>query len=240
MKKFDKTAFAAAFRVTLPVLMGYSTMGMAFGILLVKEGGFNWLWAFLCSVSILSGSLQFAAVEIMHDQLPLWQTALLSLLINIRYCVYGLPLIGDFRKCGWKRFYLIGALSDETYALQVQDNRPEKAGREQFLLYVAMLDHIYWIFGSVAGAVLGGVLPWDMRGVDFAMTALFLVILTDQCRDKINRIPAAVGGICTLAALLLFGKDGMLPPAMAGMIIILLWLRPRLEGRFLTQEETAQ
>ena len=228
----DPKAFSAAFKETLPVLMGYSTMGMAFGILLVKEAHLNWLWAGLCSVSILSGSLQFAAVEMLRDAIPLWQVALLSLLINIRYCVYGLPLIDDFRRCGALKYYLIGMLSDETYAIQVQDRRPPEADRRKFLFYVAALDHFYWVFGSVTGALIGGVLPWDMRGVDFAMTALFLVILTDQCREKRQRIPAAIGLTATIIARLVCGESHMLPAAMLMMIATLLLLRPKLSALY--------
>lgn len=221
----DKKTLLASFKVSLPVLMGYSTMGMAFGILMVTDTQFGPLWVLLLSITQESGSLQFAAVGMMKQLMPLAETALMSLLINIRYSVYGLSLIEPFRKCGLRRFYMIGALTDETYALLVQDERPADVKREDFMFLVALLNHLYWISGTVAGALIGKLLKCDMRGVDFAMTALFLVILTDQVREKVNRIPAAIGVFATVASLFIFGADRMLPPAMLAMISALLVFR---------------
>ncbi len=219
----------AAFVVSLPVLMGYTAMGAAFGILLNKAGFSPW-WALLMSVTILSGSLQFAAVGMLSAGLPLLETAVMSLLINIRYGVYGLSLIEPFRKCGLKRFYMIFTLTDETYALQVQDERPAEVERGEFMFLIGFFDHLYWIVGSVAGAVAGTLLEFDTRGIDFAMTALFLVILTEQCMVKSNRIPAAIGAAATLVALWLCDARNMLLPAMFLIIGLLLLLRRRLDG----------
>ena len=222
---FDRKTLSAAFKVSIPVLMGYSTMGMAFGILMVTDTQFGPLWVLLLSITQESGSLQFASVGMMKTLMPLAETALMSLLINIRYCVYGLSLIDPFKKCGWRKYYMIGALTDETYALLVQDERPGDVKREDFMFLVALFNHLYWIAGTVTGALAGKLLRCDMRGVDFAMTALFLVILTDQVRERVNRIPALIGLLSTVASLLIFGANRMLPPAMLAMIFILLVLR---------------
>ena len=222
---FNKKTLLASFKVSIPVLMGYITMGMAFGILMVTDTQFGPLWVLLLSITQESGSLQFAAVGMMKQLMPLAETALMSLLINIRYSVYGLSLIEPFRKCGLRRFYMIGALTDETYALLVQDERPADVKREDFMFLVALFNHLYWIAGTVTGALIGKLLKCDMRGVDFAMTALFLVILTDQVREKVNRIPAITGVVATTASLFIFGANRMLPPAMLAMIAALLVLR---------------
>ncbi|MBQ4313859.1 MAG: AzlC family ABC transporter permease [Lentisphaeria bacterium] len=222
---FTEKSIISAFRVSLPVLMGYTTMGMAFGILMVTDTQFGPLWVLLLSITQESGSLQFAAVGMMKQLMPLAETALMSLLINIRYSVYGLSLIEPFKKCGWRRFYMIGALTDETYALLVQDERPADVKREDFMFLVAIFNHLYWIAGTLAGALAGKLIKCDMRGVDFAMTALFLVIMTDQLREKKNRVPAVIGFICTLVSLLIFGENRMLPPAMLAMIFILIFIR---------------
>ena len=116
---------------------------------------------------------------------------------------------------------MIGALTDETYALLVQDERPEDVKRGDFMFLVALFNHLYWIAGTLAGALAGKLLKCDMRGVDFAMTALFLVIMVDQLREKKNRIPAAVGLISTVSCLFIFGENRMLPPSMLAMIFIL-------------------
>lgn len=218
---FSKKSVTAAFKVSLPVLMGYTTMGAAFGILMVTDTQFGPLWVLLLSITQESGSLQFASVGMMKQLMPLAETALMSFLINIRYSVYGLSLIEPFSKCGWRRFYMIGALTDETYALLVQDERPEDVKRGDFMFLVALFNHLYWIAGTLAGALAGKLLKCDMRGVDFAMTALFLVIMVDQLREKKNRIPAAVGLISTVSCLFIFGENRMLPPSMLAMIFIL-------------------
>ena len=233
---FNKKNAAAAFKVSLPVLMGYTTMGAAFGILMVTDTQFGPLWVLLLSITQESGSLQFAAVGMMKQLMPLAETALMSLLINIRYSVYGLSLIEPFKKCGLRRFYMIGALTDETYALLVQDERPADVKREDFMFLVALFNHLYWIAGTFAGALAGKLLKCDMRGVDFAMTALFLVIMTDQLREKKNRIPACVGLVSTVCCLFIFGENRMLPPAMLAMIFVLTVFRNTALLRELKQE----
>ena len=226
---FHRKTLSAAFKVSIPVLMGYSTMGMAFGILMVTDTQFGPLWVLLLSITQESGSLQFASVGMMKTLMPLAETALMSLLINIRYCVYGLSLIDPFKKCGWRKYYMIGALTDETYALLVQDERPGDVKREDFMFLVALFNHLYWIAGTVTGALAGKLLRCDMRGVDFAMTALFLVILTDQCREKNNRIPAIVGGGAAILCFLIFGANKMLIPSMILMITVFLICRKKLD-----------
>ena len=233
---FSKKSIVSAFKVSLPVLMGYSTMGAAFGILMVTDTQFGPLWVLLLSITQESGSLQFAAVGMMKQLMPLAETALMSLLINIRYSVYGLSLIEPFEKCGWRRFYMIGALTDETYALLVQDERPQDVKREDFMFLVALFNHLYWIVGTLAGAFAGKLLKCDMRGVDFAMTALFLVIMTDQLREKKNRVPACIGFLSTVCCLFIFGENKMLPPSMLAMIFILIVFRNTSLLRDLKQE----
>ena len=228
----------AAFVSSMPVLMGYLTMGMAFGILLSTQvKGADALTAAVMSFFTISGSMQFAAVEMLRnaDGYSLALTAVLALVINIRYAVYGLPFLRTFRPYPrLLRYYLIGTLTDETYAIETQDRR---RGREKrvYLFCVAFFDHMYWVIGSVAGAVLGNLLPFDTSGVDFAMAALFIVVLVDLCRDADNRIPAVIGGSVTAAVLALFlaaapgHVNKLLLPAMALTIALLLALRRKLQ-----------
>ena len=227
----------AAFISSMPVLMGYLTMGMAFGILLVTQvPGANGFTAAVMSIFTISGSMQFAAVDMLknHSGYPLLLTALLALMINIRYAVYGLPFLRVFRPYPrWLRCYLIGTLTDETYAIETQDKRH---GREKllYLFCVAFFDHMYWITGSVTGAVLGNLIPFDTTGIDFAMVALFIVVLVDLCRDKSNHIPAVTGAAVTSVVLLVFLSvcpghiNKILLPAMLLTIGILLAIRKPL------------
>lgn len=234
-KKYSfRTLFRIAFTDTLPVLMGYLSMGIAFGVLLVtqvKEADF--LWALGMSTSTISGSMQFAAVEMLKNapRYSLILVAILAFLINIRYAMYGVSFIRIFKAYPWYvRSYLTIALTDETYAIECRTKFHGKTRRNYFLL-VSALDHSYWIMGTVCGALFGKKLPFDTKGIDFAMTALFLVILTDLCREKRNLLPGAIGIISTLFVLILFHillplhVNKMLLPAMILMLFLLLICR---------------
>ena len=236
-----KKTVRAAFISSLPVLMGYLSMGTAFGILLsTGVEGAGPFTAFCMSASTISGSMQFAAVDMLKNSAAysLFLTFLLAVLINIRYVMYGFPFIRLFSNYPWYlKWYLTIALTDETYAIMTQD---ERCGKEKqlYLFCVAFFDHCYWIAGSVIGAVAGKFITFNTEGIDFAMAALFIVILVDLCRKKGNVLPAAVGGAVTLLTLLVFAGffpehiNKMLLPAMLLMVSVMLLLRKtiRLEA----------
>ena len=222
----------AALTNSLPVMMGYTTMGMAAGILLASEAGISHapLWGFLTCATSISGTLQFLLVDWIKGRTAFATIALLTICINIRYSMYGLALLERFRGIGfWKKLYLIWTLTDETYALEVENHHPAGESSLSYCLLVAAFDHLYWIIGVVTGTLLGVALPFDTRGIDFAMTALFLVILTDQCRDPQNRVPAAIGVAAALVARILFPVDKMIIPTMVLMLTTFLLFRRRLE-----------
>ena len=230
----------AAFVSSLPVLMGYTTMGMAAGILLARNGGISHapMWGFLTSLTSISGALQFILVEWARNRTALLTVALLTFCLNIRYAMYGLSLLERFHGIGiWRKLYLIWTLTDETYALEVENKHPAGESSLSYCLLVAALDHLYWVAGVFSGALIGAALPFPTKGIDFAMTALFLVILTDQCRDKANRLPAAVGIVSALVARLFFSTDNMIIPTMCLMLATFLVCRRRLEP---AEEEAAR
>ena len=213
--------------------MGYSAMGMAAGILLAGTVKLHALpfWAFLSSGINISGALQFIMVNWCDAMIPFTQVALLTFCLNVRYAMYGFSLIEKFRPLPfWKRAYLIWSLTDETYALEVDDHTPEGENPLDFCLGVAALDHVYWTAGVVAGSIIGSALPFDSEGIDFAMTALFLVVLTDQCKDKLNRMAAAVGIIAAIAGRIFFSTSNMLIPAMIMMGAAFIILRKKFEA----------
>ena len=230
----------AAFVSSLPVLMGYTTMGMAAGILLARNGGISHapMWGFLTSLTSISGALQFILVEWERTRTAFLTVALLTFCLNIRYAMYGISLLERFHGIGiWRKLYLIWTLTDETYALEVENKHPDGESSLSYCLLVAALDHLYWVAGVFAGALIGAALPFRTTGIDFAMTALFLVILTDQCRDKANRLPAAIGIVSALVARLFFSTDNMIIPTMCLMLATFLVCRRRLEP---AEEEAAR
>ena len=174
----DRKALAAAFPVTVPVLMGYLAIGMAFGFML-QNIGYNFIWAFFMSLTIYAGSGQYLGVSLLAAAASLGIVALMTLLINFRHLVYGLSMLEKFRGMGWRKFYMIFSLTDETYALLSSAQAPVGVNPKNFYFAIALLDQSYWILGSVIGAVAGAVLPISTEGIDFAMTALFVVIAVD-------------------------------------------------------------
>lgn len=232
----DRKAFSAAFPATIPVLMGYLSIGLAFGLML-EAAGFHALWALAMSLAIYAGSCQYLGVELLASGASLPQVAVLTLLINFRHLVYGLSMIEKFRGTGLKKLYLIFALTDETYALLSGVQPPDGVDPRNFYFAVSLLNQIYWVAGSVLGSLAGSLLQFNTEGIDFAMTALFLVIAVDQWRTYPSHLPAVLGAGCTLAFLLLVGRQQMLLPALAVIVLLLLALRGRLEGRRQSEEQ---
>lgn len=230
MFSLDRKALAAAFPVTLPVLMGYLAIGMAFGFML-EAIGYNFIWAFFMSLTIYAGSGQYLGVTLLATAAALSQVALLTFLINFRHLVYGLSMLEKFRGMGWRKLYMIFSLTDETYALLASAQAPVGVDPKNFYFSVALLDHLYWIAGSVIGALLGAALPISTEGIEFAMTALFIVIAVDQWQSYPQHLPALLGAGCTLVCLKLAGRDNMLLPALFVIVIALLGLRGRLDAQ---------
>ena len=224
----NRKAFAAAFPITVPVLMGYLAIGIAFGLML-EAAGYNVIWAFFMSLSIYAGSGQYLGVELLATGAALTQVALLTFLINFRHLVYGLSMLEKFRGMGKRKWYMIFSLTDETYALLAGANPPPGIAPRDFYFAVAILDHCYWILGSIIGSVAGALIGFDTTGVEFAMTALFLVIAVGQWRRSGSHLPALLGMGATLLSLVLVGAEDMLLPALGIMVTALIWLRPRLE-----------
>lgn len=221
-----RKSIAAAFPVTIPVLMGYLAIGIAFGLML-QSIGYGAGWAFLMSLLIFAGSGQYLGVSLLAVGAPLTEVALLTFIINFRHLVYGLSLLEKLRGMGWRKLYMIFGLTDETYALLSSAKAPQGVKDHDFYFWIALLNHSYWIAGSVLGAVAGQLLGFDTTGVDFAMTALFIVIAVDQWKAYPKHLPALLGVVVTAASLTLFGPDNMLIPALA--VIVLVLARPHLE-----------
>ena len=224
----NRKALAAAFPVTVPVLMGYLSIGIAFGLML-ERAGYNFIWAFFMSLTIYAGSGQYLGVELLATAAGLGTVAVMTLLINFRHLVYGLSMLEKFRGMGWRKFYMIFSLTDETYALLAGADVPVGVRPRDFYFAVAVLDQLYWIAGSVIGGVAGGLLSLDITGIDFAMTALFVVIAVEQWKSAKERLPALLGAGCTLLFLILMGEEQMLLPALGAIVAALLLLRPRLD-----------
>ncbi len=228
-----KELLKKAFIDTIPVMAGYLVLGMGFGVLLATKG-FGPLWAVPMAVTIFSGSLQYVAINLIGSGASLLATALTSLLVNARYLFYAFSMIGRFsRLSGLRKFYVIFGITDEAYSLQCVegDKLPEEL-RGSYYFHVTLFDHSYWIAGCLIGSVLGSVLHFNAKGMDFSMTALFLTILVDQWRAQKRHSAAVIGIAVTALCLIVFGPENFLIPAMAGIIALLALLRRREEAYY--------
>lgn len=218
-----------AFPRTLPVMAGYLFLGIAYGVAL-REKGFGMEWALLISTTVYAGSMQFAMLGAMTQPFAPVTMALMTLLVNARHIFYGLSMLDRYADTGRYKPYLVFSLTDETYSL-VCNGAPEDAeDKPGWYAAVSLLDQVYWVAGSVIGVALGQALPFDLMGIDFAMTALFTVIVTEQTMDAVKAyragetrladaaFPALLGLVATLGSLLIVGKDSFLLMAMALML----------------------
>lgn len=230
----NRKTFTAAIRLTLPVLMGYLAIGMAFGLML-DAIGYNVIWSLFMSVIIYAGSGQYMGVELLASAAALTEVAMMTLLLNFRHLVYGLSMLEKFKGMGKRKLYMIFSLTDETYALLSSAYPPEDVDPDNYYFTVALLNHIYWIAGSVIGSIAGALLKFNTDGIEFAMTALFIVIAVDQWKAYKNHLPAIIGGACTLISLIIFGAENMLLPALAVIVILLIVFKNKFN-----EEESAQ
>ena len=224
----NRNAIRAAFPLTVPVMAGYLVLGMGFGILLESKG-FGFWWAGLMSLTIYAGSMQYVAVDLLSAGASLLSAALMTLILNARHLFYGLSMLEQYRPIrGGRKAYLIHGLTDETYSLVCSAKPPEGVSSAAFYFWITLLDQSYWLAGSVIGGLLGQVIPFDTTGIDFAMTALFVVIFTEQWLTRKNHLSALIGIGVSLLSLLAFGPDRFLIPAMAGIALLLTVFRRRL------------
>lgn len=213
----------AAFKASVPVMMGYIVLGIAFGMLLESKG-YNWIYALLMSVFIYAGSMQFVAINLLATGASLLNAAVMTLLINARHLVYGLSMIKKFENMGALKPYMIFSLTDETYSLLVGSETPEGCDEKYYLFFIALFDHCYWVLGSLAGALLGTLLTINTTGLDFAMTALFVVIVLEQFLTSKKHIYTYLGFGMSIVCLIIFGSDAFIIPSMIGIIAGLLSL----------------
>ena len=211
---------------TLPVMAGYIVLGIGFGIVL-QNHGYGVLWALLMSVLIYAGSMQFMAINLITAGAGMLTVAFTTLMVNARHLFYGISMIDKYKETKPYKPYLIFALTDETYSLVCDDDKLDKKD----YLYISLFDQIYWVTGSVLGGLIGEMVPFDFRGVDFALTALFVSIVTDQWIAHKDHLPAIIGIVASVVCLVIFGGENFLIPSMIAITVGLTLLKViRKEG----------
>ena len=219
-----------AFVRSLPIMAGYIVLGLGFGVLLQSKG-YGAGWALVMSGLIYAGSMQYVAIDLLAGGASLISAAIMTLMVNARHLFYGISMLERYKDTGAAKPYLIFALTDETYSVVCSGDVPDGVDRKKYYFWVSLLDQFYWVVGCVAGALLGSVLPFDTTGIDFSMTALFLVVMVEQWRSTRDHTPALVGLGVSLVCLLIFGSSNFLIPSMIGITVALTLLRGTMEKR---------
>ena len=222
--------FKYAFVRSLPIMAGYIVLGLGFGVLLQSKG-YGVGWALAMGGLIYAGSMQYVAIDLLAGGASLISAALMTLMVNARHLFYGISMLERYKDTGAAKPYLIFALTDETYSVVCSGDVPDGVDRKKYYFWVSLLDQFYWVVGCVAGALLGSVLPFDTTGIDFSMTALFLVVMVEQWRSTRDHTPALVGLGVSLVCLLVFGSSNFLIPSMIGITVALTLLRGTMEKR---------
>lgn len=213
---------------TLPVMAGYLVLGTGFGILFESKG-YGFLWSLLMSGAVFAGSMQYVAIDLIAGGASLLSTALMTLMVNARHLFYGISMVSRYRGAGSKKPYLMFALTDETYSLICSEQVPEGTDSHTFYFLISFVNQCYWVTGSVVGGLIGSLITFDTAGLDFAMTALFISIYTEQWLTAKNHLPALIGIGATLLCLLIFGAESFLIPAMLVIITAMCSIRPLVE-----------
>lgn len=219
-----------AFIASVPVMAGYIVLGAGFGIVLETKG-LGLIWAVAMSVFIYAGSMQYVAIELITGGASLITTALTTLMVNARHLFYGISMVDKYKGAGKKKPYLIFALTDETYSLVCSDESVKDVNNKYLYYFtVSFLNQIYWITGTVIGSLSGRMINFSTEGIDFALTALFVTIFTEQWISEKNHGPAIAGLASSILCLVVFGKDNFLIPAMCCIVAVLGFMR-KMQGK---------
>ena len=223
-----KKAFKCAFPYTIPIFAGFWFLGLTYGIYM-NVNGFSFLYPMLMSLTIFAGSIEFIAVNMLVDAFDPLQAFAMTLMINARHLFYGIAMLDRFRGMGWKKIYLIFGMCDESFSINYTADIPEDVDRGWFMFFVTLLNHFYWFSGATLGGIFGSFLHFSTEGLDFVMTAMFVVIFLEQWLKEENHFSAICGLVVSLLCLILFGADQFMVPAMLAILGVLTLLRKPLE-----------
>ena len=225
----SKDTVKKAFTATIPVMTGYLVLAIGFGILL-KTKGYGVGWSFAMSGFIYAGSMQYLTIDLLGQGASLAATALTTLMVNARHLFYGISMVERYRNTGKQKPYLIFALTDETYSLVCSEEAIDRIKEPKaYYFLVSLFNQCYWVAGSVIGSLLGNIIPFNVEGIDFALTALFVTIFVEQWITTKNHKPALIGVLSSVVCLVLLGADSFLIPSMIVIMILLLMQRQKLQ-----------
>ena len=223
-----KKAFLCAFPKTIPIMTGFLFLGMSYGIYM-KVFGFSFVYPLCMSLVIFGGSLEFVTVSMLLGSFAPVQTFLMALMIQARHLFYGIALLEKYRGTGWKKPYLIFGMCDESFSINCSVQVPEDVDRGWFYFFVSLLNQFYWVSGATIGGILGSFISFNTEGLEFVMTAMFVVIFMEQWKKEKKHYTALIGVLASAGCLLLFGAESFLIPAMICILCFLTVFRKPIE-----------
>lgn len=225
-----KKAFIAAFPHTIPIFAGFWFLGMAYGIYM-NVSGFSFLYTLIMSLFIFAGSMEFVTVSLLLGAFNPLQALLLTLMINARHLFYGISMLDKYRKTGWKKSYLIFGMCDESFSINYTARIPQGIDRSWFMFFVTFLNHIYWVSGALLGCLFGSFIHFNTQGLEFVMTAMFVVIFMEQWLNENSHLSSLIGLGISVGCLIVFGAENFIIPSMLMILGVLTLLRAPLRRR---------
>lgn len=221
-------ALKTAFPYTLPIFAGFWFLGLTYGIYM-NVSGFSFLYPMFMSLLIFAGSVEFVAVNMLLGAFDPLQAVLMTVMINARHLFYGISMLDRYKGTGWKKFYLIYGMCDESFSINYTAEIPEGVDKGWFMFFVTFLNHMYWFTGATLGGIFGSLISFNTEGLDFVMTAMFVVIFMEQWMKDKKHTSALLGIVLSLLCVIAFGADSFIIPAMAAIVIVLTVFRKVLE-----------
>lgn len=228
-EKGKKTkALKAAFPYTLPIMAGFLFLGTAYGIYANTEG-FSPIYPIIMSAAIFAGSMEFVTVSLLQGAFDPLGALLMAIMVNARHLFYGISMLGKYSGTGAKKWYLVFGLCDESFSVNCTAEVPQGVDKGWFYFFVTLLNQLYWVTGATLGGLLGSLISFELKGLDFVMTALLVVIFVDNWLKEKQHISSLIGLAASLVCLLIFGADGFIIPSMAAVIAVLTFFRKPIE-----------
>ena len=221
-------ALRAAFPHTIPIFAGFCFLGITYGIYM-NVSGFSFVYPMLMALTIFGGSLEFVAVTMLLGTFAPLQTLIMTLMIQARHLFYGIAMLDKYKGLGWKRYYLIFGMCDESFSINYTAQVPQGVDRGWFMFFVTLLNQAYWVLGATLGGLLGSPISFNTEGLDFVMTAMFVVIFLDQWLKEKKHYTALIGIGASVACRLLFTADNFMVPTMICILVFLTFLRKPIE-----------
>ncbi len=228
--KMLKRAAFVAFPHSIPILFGYGFLGLTYGILM-SVNGFSPFFTFIMSLLVFGGSTQIVGVSLLTSAFDPLNSFIITFVLCARHIFYGLSMLEKFRGLGPKKIYMIFGMVDETFSINYSANPPSDVDKGWFMFFVTLFDHIYWIVGSTLGAIFGTMINFSTEGIDFVMTAMFVVIFINQWQKDKSHLSAIYGLVLSGISLLIFSADNFIIPAMIAIFLALTLSRKHLEGK---------